>query len=475
MQSAIRDSGQFSAQRKISLYSDFRHLRETNSVGFDANVSAWKEVIFKCVENGGFHHRTILCTGSGVKADNSYRGLTPEVARDPQNGEPLALDAVIDELVARGDLVVYSEYMRDGFYLPDSPSRPWSLWGSVSVSGALGWAAQKTGLLSPERAGKFDKARQAYDLRSQQYVVPELVKHRAHRVLRELELEAQTGQIQHVHQYGSSPVFHTRMFERIIKTCDPELSSQDTKVILVFLSRDRGLVCVDAERHTIKLTSPGIQSPISDQDVAVAELCEAIHHQTERVKALSAKFDRETNTLNSALKAKNRILAKAALRSRRATEEAQTTALQLLENVELVMLKIGQAHSQADTVAALESGARILKDLNSTLDVEKARSVMDRVREQVDEVDDVRRAMESESELDRQQEEQELELELKQLEKENKEPSRSNSQTQTETKPEVEIDVLAARLERLGIPNSSPTARDSKAQPHTERQREYAS
>lgn len=472
MQTIIARTGQFSPGRKVSLYSDFRHLKEGNIVGFEANVTAWKQILFQSVDAGSIGtHRVILAAGPHLV----------EQAHDAANGDPLALDAVIDELVQRQELVPLAEFMRDGYYLPNSPNK--SLWNSISISGALGWAISKTGLYDRMwKSATYDRKHQKYILKTENYVVVDLLEKMALKVLHELHRSVAKSEVS---SSSNGYAMHVRMFERIVLAAFPELSMKDMQAIVRYLWRDYGLICVDAESKTLKLgsaarklghdesqslqnpsqqLSQGLGSgpePIDDKDIAVAELREAIFQQQGRVLAMSRQFDKDSETIRTALASKNHSLAKAALRSRKSIEQNQTKALQLLENLQYVYDKIEEADSHAATLAALESGAKMLEQINASVDVDKAESVMDQVREQAEAVDDLGRQLERERELDshlsraeRKQQDEELEQELAELEQQALTEAKSRKKKTSES--DLDIDRLAQRLGNLGMKPASP-------------------
>lgn len=75
----------FSERRMPSLYSDFRNIKDSNTEGYDANISTWKSVLMEALNSGVFSDTVVLTAGSSLL----------ECFDSAKFGRPLALDCVL--------------------------------------------------------------------------------------------------------------------------------------------------------------------------------------------------------------------------------------------------------------------------------------------------------------------------------------------------------------------------------------------
>lgn len=120
-----------------------------------------------------------------------------------------------------------------------------------------------------------------------------------------------------------------------------------------------------------------------------------------------------------ALADKNKIVALAALRSRKIAENTLQTRAKALGQIEEVLGKIEQAADNVELVTQLQKSTKVLKMLNrQTGGVEKVEEQMDALREQIDKVEEVTRIIGEEGvQADESDLEEELEEILREEEK----------------------------------------------------------
>lgn len=83
----------FSDRRLPSLYSDFRKIKDSNTEGYEANITTWKAVLTEAIKSGTVSHdATVLSAGSTLL----------EYFDSSLYGKPLALDCVLVSEITRG-------------------------------------------------------------------------------------------------------------------------------------------------------------------------------------------------------------------------------------------------------------------------------------------------------------------------------------------------------------------------------------
>jgi charged multivesicular body protein 7 len=393
LKTAVQSSPLFSDKRKISLYSDFRRLQDINPEGYDANIAAWQSVLVDATVKGGFPDKTLLFADSSSMLNDLY---------DPKHGIPLALDVVIDDMVAEGTLIPSSDYMSRAASIYYKP------WINASALGMVKWAFSKTGLYDPAfHAGS------AGSLRREKYVVVKQLDAYSTMVLDCLRKLPGVGTI-----YSKS-VFTRDLFDSLVASVIKEhcgettgLTKDDFDCIVKYLTRDKKYMSINSEGiiKIIDLSTPDRISEITERDRAVASLRSTIAQVSDRVDRLSDSIQSGRIKASKALEVKNKTLAKYALRSTKMEEHAQEKALEMLQNLETVLSKIDEASDQIDVVNALQSGVQLLGTLNETVGgAERVGDLMDQVKEKMEDTDEITREL---SQLTRPIDEDELEEQL---------------------------------------------------------------
>lgn len=373
LRAIIQSSTLFSEKRKISLYSDFRHLKDINPEGYSANVSAWKSVLLEFISQGAFADKTLLDADNDLLND----------LYDSKHGIPLAVDTVIDEMVAERTLIPITEFMaRDTsiYYKP---------WINVNASplGIAKWALSKTGLYDPS----FHSGHAGY-LQNQKYV---LIKQLDTYSTMVLDCLRKTSGVSTIY---SRSVFTPELFDSLITSALRQyygqsaslLTEDDFKCIMKYLTRDKRYFSMNTEGiiKIIDLSAPDRISEITERDRAVASLRSTIAQVSNRVDRLSDSIKSSRAKATKALESKNKTLAKYALRSSKMEEHAQEKALEMLENLESVLSKIDEASDQVDVVNTLQSGVQLLGTLNETVGgAERVGDLMDKVKEKMEDTD----------------------------------------------------------------------------------------
>ncbi|KAL8382632.1 hypothetical protein RB595_006423 [Gaeumannomyces hyphopodioides] len=433
----------FRKARLPALYSDFRGQRATNPDGYAANVSAWRRALAVIARSGlaqsysstGPPDSLILTTD-----DSLLRALESR-----QYGRPLALGVAVNEAIAAGDLIPLPQYLAAKQSILARPassfslaSVPWTVltWGVRQVGAA-------TGLSGGGVSDKLPKTR--------------LV------VLANVEAAAKS--FAEKTEDASSRFERTWSKPHFLKTFQAELlpsgklSAADADVLLAFLSRDKGLVACDGKVVKLKDDTGAGTSTISDEitseDVAVAQLKELTEYLTHQTTILNRRVDELNAAAKDAVARGNRVAALAALKSRKIAESSLRTRFATLSQLEEVAARIEQASDQVQLVKVMATSTEALKGLNSKVGgADAVGDVVDRLREQMDAVDEVGTILaESASPVD----EDEIDEELAALEGEEKKKEEEKERAKKEAEEAKEAEEVQRQLEAIGSAKE-PTA-----------------
>ncbi|KAK8161010.1 Snf7-domain-containing protein [Phyllosticta citrichinensis] len=351
--------------RLSSLYSDFRIQQATNPDGYHANLSAWRKALIDASRAGLISSQTgannLLTLGTG---DQLLRELSTK-----EWGQPLALAAVIQDAVARKELIPLKDFMtaKTSIYSWNWGSIPWSV---------LSWGLHQLGVLgngSPDR------------LVSGEFVVMANLEAAASAII------SQTNSVK-------SPIDLIYNLDTFASTYSHalspshDLSSTDLSILLTHLSRDKAALSYDPTTQTIKLkpASAAHPEPVTQHDITIAHLRSLIANLSTQLPALTARITECDNAARSAVAAKSTAAARAALRSKKLAESALTRRADTLAQLETVFARIEEAADQVEVVRAMEASAGVLKSLNAQVGgAEGVEEVVERLRDEMGRVDEV--------------------------------------------------------------------------------------
>jgi charged multivesicular body protein 7 len=135
-------------------------------------------------------------------------------------------------------------------------------------------------------------------------------------------------------------------------------------------------------------------APITTSDTAIAHLKTVHTSLDEQRSLLTAQIATFTQKARDATSKQNRIVALSALKSRKLSESALQKRSDALARIEEVLNGVAQAASDAEVIKSLEGGASALERLNKDIGgIERVEKVMDRVRDGIEESDDVGRVI----------------------------------------------------------------------------------
>jgi charged multivesicular body protein 7 len=363
-----------------------------------------------------------------------------------QFGQPLSLSVVLAEAVAKGEIIPVQtfEKSRESVYQKS--------WGSLAWS-ALGWGLRTAGVIgAPGSDGRMPKGEFAVlsNLETGAKAFAEKSKSRTSRFER---------------------TFSRAQFQRTFETSlldGQTLSGRDFELLLRFLSRDKGVLVTDG--HTVKM--PGLDdeksATITQEDAAIASLKDLIEDLTAQTEVLSNKVDELAASAKAAVLKKNRVVALAALKSKKMAEVNLTKRYATLNQLEDVAAKIEQAADNVQLVRVMEGSATALKSLNAKVGgADKVDQVLDDLREQMAEADEVGNIIsEAGPAVDEEAVDEELEAMLAEEARKEGEVERAKEDAQQEREAEQTRRRLA-ELEKLGP--VAAEVKDRKAEAATER------
>ncbi|KAI5840718.1 hypothetical protein DFP73DRAFT_574523 [Morchella snyderi] len=348
----------FRPARLPSLYSDFRHLRTNNPRGFTANTTTWTGALASAVRAGVLPDTLVLRTGEELVAALATR----------EWGRPLGIGCVVGEAVQKREwfpLKVFLSQVESVYY------RAW-----INPWGLLSWGLETAGL---KGRGEGDT------VGSGEFVVLKNVEESAQKLLTQISLlpngTHRLFTLPHLLKTYPNPLTNTPYTDR------------DLKVLLKFLARDLRAATLAGE--TIKFNNENEDpAPVTQTDTTIAELKATIAGLHVQIDHLATRISACTDKARDALQRKNRIVAVAALKSKRLAEATLERRVGALGQLEEVLARIDQAAGNAELVAQLRRSTKVLRALNrETGGVEAVDGVVGELREQMDEVEEVTRVL----------------------------------------------------------------------------------
>lgn len=232
------------------------------------------------------------------------------------------------------------------------------------------------------------------------------------------------------------------------------LSNNDLSVLLTHLARDRSAIAFSPASHTVKFKSPSEQepSPITPEDANIASIRALIASIEPQIQQLTARLSELETAAKEAVAKKNLIAARSALRSKKLTDTKLQQRISTLTQLEDVYAKIEQAADQVEMVRIMEMSSQTLGSLNKkTGGVERVQDVMEELRSQMLDVDDVTTVINEESagKIDEGEVEDELEA-MENVEKEKVEAAERKAREAKEAKEAEETKRRLAELDTVG-------------------------
>ena len=136
-----------------------------------------------------------------------------------------------------------------------------------------------------------------------------------------------------------------------------------------------------------------------------------------QLTALTVRINEFAEKAQTAVKAKNRVAAMAALKSKKVAESALSQRYETLEQVEGVYSKIEQAADQVALICVMEASTGVLRNLHAQVGgVERVEDVVESLRDEMGKVDEISQLMEEAGRGENAVDEDAIEDELQALE-----------------------------------------------------------
>ena len=202
-------------------------------------------------------------------------------------------------------------------------------------------------------------------------------------------------------QSTTSLIFSRSLFESefahvLDPTQHPEaaLSTTDFDILLRYLSRDKPYLSSNASTIKLKSTSESTPQPITQQDTDIANLRTLIKALETQVSALTDRITTLDISAREAVAANRTIQAKSALRSKKLAETTLNTRSATLSQLEETYTAIQTAADQVAIVSAMSASTNVLKSLHAEVGgTEGVEEVVDRLRDEMENVDEVGRVL----------------------------------------------------------------------------------
>ncbi|CAG8949315.1 hypothetical protein HYFRA_00004941 [Hymenoscyphus fraxineus] len=400
---------QFRKARLAALYSDFRHLQTLNPDGYNANITAWQRGLHSALLSGH------IPSSTSAPPNLLSLSISPSLLRalDTKDwGRPLALGSVVREAVAKQEWIPEMQFQTcEGVY---AKAKGW--W--ISPWGIVGWGAGR----------EFEKR-------------VEGVRSRADRVFPRSEMRGRFGDL----------LGEGRM-----------LSEHDFGVLLKFLQRDRGVLVYDEE--TVKICH-GEREEITEEDTTIVSLKTLIKDLEIQTQVLTKRVEELEITAKEAVTRKNRVAALAALRSKKLAETTLTKRHATLAQLEEVFTKIEQAADQVELIRVMEASTQALSSLNKAVGgVERVDDVVDQLREQMSQVDEVGNVIAEVGQGATAVDESEVDDELEAMERQEREKMEAKERREREAREEKEAAETKVRLDALKEVEQAAKEAASKSQ-----------
>jgi len=194
----------------------------------------------------------------------------------------------------------------------------------------------------------------------------------------------------------------TKDFDHVL-SADRPLTSSDIQILLTYLTRDKNVAAMQSSSEsdlvTIKLGSSSVKATpplITAQDSTIANLQTLSMRLSDQIALLNDSIAASEATARTAISTsppqKSRALS--ALRAKKIASATLEKRQASHEQVTQVLFSIDDAATQVDMVRAMEASTGVLRVLNKQVGgVDKVDGVMEGLREQMADVEDVSKVL----------------------------------------------------------------------------------
>jgi len=239
-----------------------------------------------------------------------------------------------------------------------------------------------------------------------------------------------------------------KRYASVINPAAP-LSSNDLSILLLHLARDKQEISYNAQTIKFKPENEPLPLPITQEDTAIAQLRDTIAKINAQISPLNEKVASADRSAREAVKEKQMIRAKAALRSKKLAESALAQRTDVALQLEGVYAKLQEAADQIEIVEAMKASAVALKGLNKKVGgVEGVSGVVDALKDEMATADDITNVI---NEAGEPVDEGEIDDEFEALERIEREKIEAIERAEREEKEAEEAEKTRKRLEELEV------------------------
>ena len=259
----------------------------------------------------------------------------------------------------------------------------------------------------------------------------------------------------------SRPAFLKR-FANVLNPTHP-LTQDDLEVLLIHLARDRQELSFNDRVIKFKADMEGAPTPVTNEDMALAELHDAMDRVNATLPILHARILSLQRAAREAVQDKHTIRAKTALRSKKLAESALAHRSAVALQLEEAFIKLQQAADQVDIVEAMKASADAMKVLNQKVGgAEGVQDVMDAVNEQMTTVDEITNIInESAAPVDEGEVNEEIEV-MEKVERERREEEEA-AKTAARLAELVEVEQPRKEKEKAELANEDSKVAETSA------------
>lgn len=448
MEKFIRNNTHFSNSRLNSLYSNFENLSQLNPEGFEANIQAWSNLLISLIQSENTQ-------GSKLSIGSRNPNIAQILAL-PVLGQPKGLGIVLDELVDRKVLIPYSWYKNSTHSVIAQMSHQDSLVHYFQPSKWLQWGVHMLGL------GKFRSRNTSGNLIDERYISWSTLCEIGNFYLQAIRKTINNGT-------RSSGLFDkTTLHDFIKKNIDPNLSTIDFEILLLYFSRDIEACTTRVYEGVTYIKFEDVEATdglINEEDIGIVNLKSTIVKLENRNEELGAKILSISEMMKQMIQSKNIINEKqinVRLRNMLLTKRVFLTSLEKTSNalnqLTTTLLKINDATSNKFIFDLLSQSSMVLKTLNDSIDIGKVDDLQIELQENYDQTELISDALASGVNSTN---DEELDAELNQLYEQ--EVTKPSSDTERANFKNNDSD-LTERLRKMNV-NEEPEKEVPKLEP----------
>ncbi|KAJ8475390.1 hypothetical protein ONZ45_g15624 [Pleurotus djamor] len=479
-----------SRPRLQALYADISRQKTSNPESYHANVEWWRRALEVVVSTGYLISQSHSLATGGSKLVLTADSSLLNALKVEGVGKPLALGAVIPELVTNTTLLPFKSFLTSPYSIYPTALSSWMGVPSKAawylVGKPMSWALERAGVTGEDGivtslthsltgssgsshgngyGGYGGSGRPWYG----DYVVKVLVERAADEVMRIQRGKEGEG--------AAGRLYSTEAFRRVFASAvgvngvveglgvDADVVQEDAEVLLderdmqvlsKYLERDRGCLVVDGDILKFVLSSaPAEERTITVVDRGILELKNAVENMHKQIESLQSRIANLTAKASSAIRDKQKAVATGYLKSRKQLQDVLERRLGSLQTLEATLYSVEEAAQDIQIMKSYESSTATLRAILShpSLKKEKVEETMEAMAEAMGdarEIDDAVRIggdvalgigegqtsvddSELEEELNRMVEEMKLEERIRERENEP-----SHSEPARTTQPSVE-------------------------------------